>query len=198
MATTTQNRDGKSGLMTRSNFGIGAIAGAASAGVAIGMLAMLSRKAAVQAPTFLAGDWDEALTAEHVATLKVFDLIEATDDSQTTRRSLHLAQLKHALAKHAIQEENTIYPALRDAGEAEGADELTKEHGYVKQYLYDLENMPKDNTAFLEKVREFRADIEAHMREEEDVLFPSLKARLSDEANKQLTRAMNKEGFKLA
>ena len=162
------------------------------------MLAMLSRKAAVQAPTFLAGDWDDALKAEHAATLKVFDLIEATDDTQTHRRSLHLVQLKHALAKHAIQEENTIYPALRDAGEIEGADELTKEHGYVKQYLYDLENMPKEGPAFLEKVRAFRAEIEDHMREEEEELFPALKARLSAEENKELTLAMNKEGFKLA
>lgn len=199
MATTSDTRKRTSDTSSKARTsGYGAIAGAATAGVALGMLAMLSRKAAVQAPTFLAGDWDDALKAEHAATLKVFDLIEATDDTQTHRRSLHLVQLKHALAKHAIQEENTIYPALRDAGEIEGADELTKEHGYVKQYLYDLENMPKAGPAFLEKVRAFRAEIEDHMREEEEELFPALKARLSVDENKKLTLAMNKEGFKLA
>jgi len=36
------------------------------------------------------------------------------------------------------------------------------------------------------------------VREEEDELFPALKAQLSVEANKKLTFAMNKEGFKLA
>ena len=120
------------------------------------------------------------------------------DERDTTKRSILLAQLKHALAKHALQEENAIYPALREAGEVAGADELNAEHGYVKQYLYELDNMPNDSPDFLATVRKFRTDIEDHMREEEDEFFPRLKASLSDEKNKHLTLAMNKEGFKLA
>lgn len=178
--------------------GYGKLAGAATAGVALGVLAMLARKAAVQAPTALAGDWDVALAAEHKAVLKVFDALQATDDSNTTKRTILLAQLKHALAKHALEEENVIYPALREAGEVAGADELNAEHGYVKQYLYELENLPNGSSAFLPTVAKFRADIEDHMREEEEGLFPALKAKLSPEKNKHLTMAMNKEGFKLA
>ncbi|MDB5700339.1 MAG: hemerythrin protein [Sphingomonadales bacterium] len=176
----------------------GALLGAAAAGVALGVAAMIGRKVAVQAPTALAGDWDEALAAEHAATLKLFDAIEATTRENTTRRAILLAQLKHALSKHALQEENTVYPALRDAGEAEAADGLNKDHGYVKQYLYELTNCPRDSERFLDIVRKFRVDIEKHMSEEENTLFPSLKGKLSDEANKALTKAMNKEGFKLA
>jgi hemerythrin superfamily protein len=174
------------------------IAGAAVGGVVLGVAAMIGRKIIVQAPTAMAGDWDEALAAEHKATLALFDAIEATDNGATAKRTMLLTQLKHALAKHALEEENAVYPALREAGEVAGADELNAEHGYVKQYLYDLDNMPNDSPAFLEKVRAFRADIEDHMREEEETLFPRLKAALSDEGNKQLTKAMNKEGFKLA
>jgi iron-sulfur cluster repair protein YtfE (RIC family) len=40
--------------------------------------------------------------------------------------------------------------------------------------------------------------IEKHMREEEDDLFPKLREQLSDEQNKHITVAMNKEGLKLA
>ena len=177
---------------------LGALAGAATAGVAVGVLAMIGRKAAVQAPTYLAGEWDEALAAEHKAVLKLFDALQATDDSSTTKRSILLAQMKHALAKHALEEENAVYPALREAGEVAGADELNSEHGYVKQYLYELENMPNDSDLFQPTVAKFRADIEDHMREEEQELFPRLKAKLSPERNKQLTNLMNKEGFKLA
>jgi hemerythrin superfamily protein len=176
----------------------GALIGAAAAGVALGVAAMIGRKVAVQAPTVLAGDWDDALAAEHAATLKIFDAIEATTSENTTRRAILLAQLKHALAKHALQEENAVYPALRDAGEAEAADHLNNDHGYVKQYLYELTNCPRDSARFLEIVRKFRVDLEKHVAEEENTLFPSLKAKLSDEANKALTKAMNKEGFKLA
>jgi hemerythrin-like domain-containing protein len=176
----------------------GALIGAAAAGVAVGLVANLGRKAAVQAPTALAGNWDEALKAEHAATIKLFDALETTTEKNTTKRSMLLMQLKHALAKHALQEENAVYPALREAGQVGDADQLNGEHGYVKQYLYDLENMPKESPAFLAKLREFRAHIETHVREEEDDIFPKLKAKLSPEKNKALTALMNKEGFKLA
>lgn len=196
---TVEHRDNK-GRFTASggNGNFTALAGAATAGVALGVLAMIGRKAVVQAPTALAGDWDVALAAEHKAVLKLFDALEATDDRNTTKRSILLTQMKHALAKHALQEENVVYPALREAGEVAGADELNAEHGYVKQYLYELENMPNDGPEFLATVRRFRADIEDHMREEEEELFPRLRASLGEEKNKQVTFAMNKEGFKLA
>ena len=84
------------------------------------------------------------------------------------------------------------------SGEIPAADTLNSEHGYVKTYLYELENMPKEGPAFLAKVREFRAMLEAHIREEEDEVFPALKARLSEEENGKLNWAMNREGLKLA
>lgn len=197
-ASGTRAKSATSRTPANAGTSTGALIGAAAAGVAVGLVANLGRKAAVQAPTLFAGDWDEALAAEHKLTLKVFDALEATTDQNTTRRSMHLAQLKHMLAKHALQEENVIYPALREAGQVEEADHLNNDHGYVKQYLYELENMPKESPAFLAKLREFRDRIEKHMREEEDELFPSLKAKLPDEKNKKLTASMNKEGFKLA
>ncbi|GAA0734897.1 hemerythrin domain-containing protein [Sphingomonas japonica] len=199
-STTTPPRDDEGKFVSKDDqhSNLGLIAGAATAGVALGMLAMLGRKAAVQAPSMLAGDWADALAAEHKATLKIFDALEATEARNTTKRAILLAQLKHALAKHAIEEENVIYPALREAGKIEQADELNKEHGYVKQYLYELENMPNDSPDYLAKVRKFRADIEEHMTEEETVLFPALRAQLSEAKNKALTSAVNKEGFKVA
>ena len=188
----------ESGLGAAISNNAGLVAGAVGAGLVTGVLAMIGRKVAVQAPTYFAGEWDEALAAEHKATLKLFDALEATDETDTTKRSMLLTQLKHALAKHALEEENAIYPAMREAGQVEGADELNHEHGYVKQYLYELGNMEKSDPAFLTTLAKFRTDIEDHMREEQQVLFPALRAKLSPERNKQLSNAMNKEGFKLA
>ena len=198
MATQTQGKARTKRPAARKPAGTGAMIGAAAAGVAVGLIANLGRKAVVQAPTALAGDWDQALAAEHAAVLKLFDTLQATSERNTTKRSMLLMQMKHALAKHALQEENVIYPALRDGGQTEAADHLNHDHGYVKQYLYDLENMPKDSPAFLAKVAEFRGAIEEHAGEEENTIFPALKARLSEEENKHLTFAMNREGFKLA
>jgi hemerythrin superfamily protein len=178
--------------------GTGALLAAGAAGLAVGLAANVARKLATHVPTMLAGEWDEALKAEHQLTLKVFDQIEATTEKNTTKRATLLMNLKHMLTKHAMEEENSIYPAMRDAGEAESADHLNNDHGYVKQYLYDLTVMPKDSPGWIAKVRQFRTDIEKHMREEETDLFPRLKAKLSPEKNKALTTAMNKEGLKIA
>ncbi len=195
MATTRREQGGRDDRMSElaTPVAIGAVAG-----VATGLMANLLRKAVVQAPTVFAGNWDQALAAEHAATLKLFDLLEKTDETQAARRGFLLMQLKHALGKHAFQEENVIYAMMRDHDLKEAADHLNHDHGYVKQYLFELTELPRDDAAWLPKVREFRSMIEKHMREEEDDLFPKLRGGLSEEQNKHVTAAMNKEGLKLA
>jgi hemerythrin-like domain-containing protein len=170
----------------------------AAAGLTVGLLANLLRKAAVQGPTVAAGSWDEALAAEHKAALAIFDLIEKTDDRQAGRRSFLLMQLKHAIGKHAFAEENSVYAQMRDLGMTEGADHLNHEHGYVKQYFFELSEMSKSDPAWLPKLREFHGYIRSHMRDEEEDLFPRLRGMLSEAQNKHLTTAMNREGLKLA
>jgi hemerythrin superfamily protein len=173
-------------------------AAAAAAGVVAGLAATVGRKAAVQAVSALSGDWLEALKAEHRYALGIFDKIEATTDDQTAKRMTLLTQLKHALGKHAFEEENVVYPALRDLGDKEAADKLNHEHGYVKQYLYDLENMPRDDVRWMAKLGDFRRDLQRHIREEEDRILPGMRSRLTAEQNAKLSAVVNKEGFKLA
>lgn len=170
----------------------------AAAGFAAGLFVGLARKVAVQAPTYLAGEWDEALAAEHKATLKIFDALEATTEKDVSKRTVLLTQMKHALGKHALQEENAVYATMRDKGMTEGADELNHEHGYVKQFLFDLTELSRSDAEWLPKLREFRKLIEDHVREEEQDLFPKLKGVLSAEENQHLTTMMNREGLKLA
>lgn len=175
-----------------------AVLGIAAVGVAAGLAANLGRKAAVQAPSALAGDWFEAIKGEHKATLLLFDAMAKTTDTNTVKRATLLMQIKHALGKHAFMEENVVYPALRDFGDAEDADKLNHEHGYVKQFLYELTNLEKSSPTFLPKVAEFRMLLEKHIEEEEQEIFPPMHAKLSDEKNKAITLAANKEAFKLA
>lgn len=178
---------------TTRSFAIGA-----AAGLTAGLAANAVRKIFIQAPTVLAGVWDDALAAEHAAVLKLFDALEATESSHKARRSVLLTQIGHALGKHAMQEENAVYAALRTHGQAGEADKLNSDHGYVKQYLYELGNMATNHPQFLPKVGDFRAMLEEHMIEEEQKIFPRLRGLLSDEENEKLTVAMNEEGLKLA
>jgi hemerythrin-like domain-containing protein len=200
-APPARKPEARKGAATRkraSGMGAGAVIGAAAAGIAAGLVANLGRKAAVQAPSMMAGDWFEALKAEHTMALTLLDKLAQSKPEQPARRTMLLTQLKHALGKHAFTEENVIYPALRDWGDKADADALNHEHGYVKQYLYDLENMEKSAPEFATKISDFRADLEKHIRDEEDKIFPKIHAGLSDEKNKLLTAQANKEGFKLA
>ena len=183
---------------THQDNGSGAALVAGALGLVAGLLVNPARKLAVQAPTMLKGEWDEALAAEHKATLAVIDTIQKTNTDDTARRSLHLAQLKHMLGKHSFQEENTVYAAMRTHGLLDEAKHLNEDHGEVKRLLFELTEMPKDDAQWLGKIQELRSALEEHMREEEDQLFPKLRTALSEEANARLTKAMNKEGLKLA
>ena len=172
--------------------------GAALAGVAIGLAANFGRKAIMQGMEAAAGDWDEILATEHEMALAIFDKMLATDESQTFKRKMLLMKLTSALDKHAHQEENVIYPALRAANSAHDADALNSEHGYIKTYLYELETMPNDSAEWLARARDFRAMIEEHMRMEEDEVFPKFRNTLSEEQNAKSSAMLNKEGMKLA
>lgn len=172
--------------------------GAAAAGAAIAVGANLARKLAMQGMSASAGDWDEILAAEHDQTLMVFDKILETQDSQTTKRTILIKKLTHALDKHAHEEEHVVYPALRAANEAHDADLLEGEHGYVKTFLFELNEMKKDSPEFLPKIREFREMVERHAKMEEEQVFPRLKQGLTQEQNDHVTNLVNKEGFKMA
>ena len=176
----------------------GALVGAAVAGAVIAVAANLGRKVVMQGMSAAAGDWDEALAAEHDAALAIFDKLLATDDSQTFKRTMLVKKLTHALDKHAHEEEHVVYPALREANEAHDADALEGEHGYVKTFLFELNGMEKDSSEFLPKVRAFRSMIEAHMRMEEEEVFPRFKREMSEEQNARITARVNKVGFKMA
>jgi hemerythrin superfamily protein len=193
-AATSQGEPVKSGMSGST----AAVLGVAAVGVVAGLAANLGRKAAVQAPSAMAGDWFEAIKGEHKATLLLMDALAKTTDKNTAKRATLLMQIKHALSKHAYMEEMVVYPALREAGDPEDADKLNHEHGYVKQYLYELTNLEKSSPVFLDKVALLRAELDKHIAEEEEQIFPPFHAKLSEAKNKAITAAANKEAFKLA
>lgn len=190
---TTTNNSGEHGSGTASYL----LAGAA--GFGLGLLASAGRKAAVQAATYAAGDWFEGLKAEHEMARKILQkLAETTDDEQSKRAPLVL-QLQHAIGKHNVQEEYVVYCVLGEHGQGDAGAELNAEHFELKQGLFELEMIGKEQRpGFAEKVAEIRAAFEEHVREEEDVVFPALQAALDEEQNKMLTNRMNREGYKVA
>jgi hemerythrin superfamily protein len=172
--------------------------GAALAGAAIGFAANYGRKALMQGMEAAIGDWDEILAAEHDMALGIFDKMLATDQSQTFKRKMLLMKLTHALDKHAHEEEMVVYPALREANEAADADHLESEHGYIKTFIYELNEMGADAPNWLEKVREFRQLVSEHAHMEEEEVFPRFKQDMDEEQNARITSLVNRDGFWMA
>jgi len=207
MATRTQNRSSNrnssnSSSSERSAFSwsenAGPLIGVALAGAAIGLAANYGRKALMQGMEAAVGDWDEILATEHDMALAIFDKMLATDETQTFKRKMLLMKLTHALDKHAHQEEMVVYPALREANEAVDADHLEGEHGYIKTFIYELNEMGPDASNWLEKVREFRALVSRHAHMEEEQVFPRFKADLTEDQNARVTSLVIRDGFWMA
>jgi hemerythrin superfamily protein len=204
MATRTQSRTStrSSSSENRSAFswgeGAGPIIAAAIGGAAIGFAANFGRKAIMQGMEASIGDWDEILAAEHDEALALFDRMLATDETQTFKRKMLFMKLCHALDKHAHQEEMVVYPALREAGEAGDADTLESEHGYIKTFIYELNQMGPESPTWLEKVREFRQLVSEHAHMEEEETFPRFKRELDEEQNARVTKLVNRDGFWMA
>ena len=218
MATRTQNRqsnrtasrnssrsessDARGRRDNRSAFswgdGAGPVIAAALGGVAIGLAANYGRKALMQGLEAAAGDWDEILATEHDLALAVFDKMLATDESQTFKRKMLLMKLTHALDKHAHQEEMVVYPALREANESVDADHLEGEHGYIKTFIFELNEMGPDSPTWLETVRQFRDLVSRHAHMEEEEVFPRFKQGLTEEQNARITSLVNRDGFWMA
>ncbi|HEY6049287.1 MAG TPA: hemerythrin domain-containing protein [Sphingomicrobium sp.] len=208
MATRTQsqtsNRNSSSSRSSssRSAFSWGDNAGpilaAGLAGAAIGFAANYGRKALMQGMEAAVGDWDEILAAEHDLALAIFDKMLATDESQSFKRKMLLMKLTHALDKHAHQEEMVVYPALREANEMADADNLESEHGYIKTFIFELNEMGPTSPNWLEKVREFRKLVSQHAHMEEEQVFPKFKKAMTEEQNAHITSLVNRDGFWMA
>jgi hemerythrin superfamily protein len=182
----------------RGGAAFGAVAGAAAVGLVAGLAANFGRKAVMQGVEAMAGDWFDVLKAEHLLVAELFEKLEQTDETETKKRALIFAKIKQGLSKHAFQEENVVYPALREADQEAAARHLNDEHFEIKTLLCEGERLQKDDSRFMSIMRRLKSVVEEHVREEEDVVYPAFRAKMSDEQDAALTARMLKEGLKLA
>lgn len=168
-----------------------------AAGFAAGLAAAHFRKLAFQGvEAAVQGDWLDILKGEHRMVETVFDSLLQTTNKQTGRRQALLTKLAYALNKHAVQEENVIYPALRK-NNAEAARHLAAEHADMKTSLSRLQyEIPKSSDEWLEEARTLRDLVVNHARKDEEPLLAQFHQSMSESENAKLSRRMNWEGAK--
>ncbi len=172
--------------------------GAAALGFLVGVAANSARKAAVQGAEAMGGDWLAVLKAEHRAVEGLFEALLKTSARQKARRAALFAKLKHALNKHALQEETVVYPALKETHTDGMAKHLYADHADIKIFLREIEDMAKDDPLWIERIRACQACVAHHVREEEVEVFPRFHHQMSPQQNGRLTMLMHREGLKLA
>lgn len=140
------------------------------------------------------GDPFETLVEDHRAIMMNLDSMVASAGGEAFKRTQHLLRLKRRLGAHAMAEEDIVYPALREQGASESdASQLYQEHSEMKVLLYKLEQTPTTSEEWHTHAVELRTLIAAHIRQEEDVEFPRLRAALDEVASSDLASKIERE-----
>ncbi|MFD7339148.1 hemerythrin domain-containing protein [Streptomyces violascens] len=116
------------------------------------------------------------LTADHREVDELFARIEDTTPGTAERKEL-ADRLTIELVRHAVAEEEHLYPAVREYlenGDALADKELA-DHGRVEQLLKDLEATDAGDLAFTRILVHLKTEVFAHVKDEEDNLFVRLR-----------------------
>ena len=185
-------------MLHARNVVLGTVAGAATVGFLAGVATGGARKLAAQAIT-TAGrfDWLDALKSEHRQVDMVFKLLEKTSEQDVNKRKAGIQKIEYALTKHAVEEENIIYPALRETDQEMAAKHLYEDHSDIKTLIFELKELPKDDPRWLPRLQALAELVRKHVREEEDEIYPAFKAKMTDEQNARLSKSMQAMGVKV-
>ncbi len=175
-------------------------AGAALAGVIAGVAAASSRRAAVEVAESMTGDWLDALTAEHLVIIELFDRLEGTKAENAARRRKLLQRLRFAIEKHAFAEETVIYPAARALGPdmEKAVADLVASQADIKFMLYQLDHADAADAEWTATAEKLRDTFEKHVMAEEEQVFPVLRDKLGPREETELTTLLYRTGSKLA
>ena len=140
------------------------------------------------------GDPFAGLIAEHRKLLSLLQEMEGVPADNWAKRKLLFFRFKRTIGKHAMAEEDIVYPLLKTQAERhEATQKLYREHASMKIHLFELEAAIHSDTEWAEAVAALRGEIEPHAREEEEVEFPRLRELLDQAAIAQLTRKIRQE-----
>ena len=123
----------------------------------------------------------------------VADLFEQVRNAPESKHSALFTKIKAELDVHAHIEETVLYPRLKKDGTKKLADitsEGIEEHHQVKMFLKELDGVRRRRDIFEAKLKVLMEDVEHHVDEEEDEMFPLVEDQFSDAALEKLGTAL--------
>jgi hemerythrin-like domain-containing protein len=115
---------------------------------------------------------------------------ETTERAKKSRRAV-LKTLTSSLNAHELMEESVLYPALHSHAEARDAVlEGFEEHHVADLIVKELQDVAEDDEQWGAKFKVLKENIEHHIKEEENVMFPMARGLFSREELQELAVRM--------
>ena len=132
------------------------------------------------------------LKADHEAVSQLFAEYEKTR-SVANKKAL-VAEICTALSVHAQVEEEIFYPAVKNVLKDKLlVPEATVEHAGVKDLIAQLEGIEPDGEMYDAKVKVLSEYVKHHVKEEQNEMFPKVKASSLDMVELGARMAARKE-----
>ena len=134
------------------------------------------------------------LKNDHREVEKLFKAFEKAGDNATATKKKTVAKIIEALSVHAAIEETIFYPAVRNEIEDTESEvlEALEEHHIVKWVLSELDGMEPSDERYDAKVTVLMENVRHHVEEEEQDLFPDVRATLGRKRLGEIGDAMEK------
>jgi iron-sulfur cluster repair protein YtfE (RIC family) len=135
----------------------------------------------------------ELLKKDHRKVAGLFKRYEAAEDEAAEEKEELFRMIKRELDVHARIEEEIFYPAAKQAPSEEAKElvaEAGEEHKQIKTLLAELDGMDADDEQFGAKMTVLKEDVEHHVEEEQDELFPKVRKALGNDRLEELGRQL--------
>jgi len=117
------------------------------------------------------------LTKQHKEVADMFDEFENMSDRATTSKKKLVEKICEQLIMHTAIEEEIFYPAVREASKdvEDMVDEAVVEHASAKDLIAQLQEADPGDELYDAKVKVLGEQIEHHVEEEEEEMFPKVR-----------------------
>jgi len=127
------------------------------------------------------------LKADHDKVKKLLAELESTTERGVKVRTELFATIKGEMTVHESIEEEIFYPALLEAAKTRDITiEGYEEHHVVDLLMGELEDLPVDDEHWGAKATVMKENIEHHIEEEEDEMFPKARKVLEEKELREL------------
>lgn len=132
----------------------------------------------------------ELLRRQHREVEAFFREFKMLNPESPRSRTAIFEMIADALAVHAKIEEQIFYPAAKFRKTEKLLKESVQEHLQVKRVIAELLEMDETDPQFAAKVEKLEQDVQHHVEEEEQQLFPMVRTQLGRIKLEQLGEQM--------